>query len=198
MQKRPLWIQNEIVGNWVDIPLVPRYYWLSARKAYEADDPIGAILLTGLAIESGVSEYAAAWFYRRFGKNITEAKKFLEDWMDFRKTVNLLWFIGSFRDELKDNLHDAYNDRVKYTHTKVIQILGDKGNLELVSYKTEQAMPKIKVKDDENAKIDFLYMNAQEDAWNLLRKTEVCLRGLFNVKESDYWKILIWNVKGDT
>ena len=54
---------------------------------------------------------------------------------------------------------------------------------------------KVKLKDDEMFRLIVVYMKAEEDAWEVLRKTELCLKGLFNKDESDYWKHLVWNIQ---
>jgi len=194
MPMKKLWPQNEIIVEEADIPLVPRFFWRSSRRRYEADDSVSAILMMGLAVESGVNEYASAWLHRKFEKNMTEAMQFLEASMDFRKTVELMWYTGAFKKELKDDLHTVYDRRNKYAHIQTLKILGELGE-----YETEETTPdgktvrKIKAKDDEVYRILLVNVKAEDDAFELLKKTELCMVRLFKMNESDYWKQLIWN-----
>jgi hypothetical protein len=197
-EKKELWARNEIITDETYVPPVPRDFWLFARRAYESDEmqEISAILLAGLAVESSVNEYASAWFHRKFGKDPTVAMKFLEDSIDFRRLVELLWFVGALSDSLKSELHAVYNSRNKYAHIQVMKILGEKGEEE-IQYRTGgQVVRKLKAKEDDLMRTIFIMMNAQEDAWQILRKTELCIRGLFDVDESDYWRELVWGGAG--
>jgi hypothetical protein len=193
--KRKLWARNEIITDEAFIPLVPRDFWLFARKAYESDglQEVSSILLAGLAVESGVNEYVSAWLYRKLGKDQIAAMKFLEDVsIDFRKLVELMWFIGAFSDSLKSDLHDVYNSRNKYAHMQVMKIVGNKGEVEFELRSDGQVVKKLKAKEDEFMRSLLVMMNAAGDAYQILRKTELCLKGLFDKDESDYWRQLVW------
>jgi hypothetical protein len=149
-----------------------------------------------LAVESGVNEYASAWFHRNFGKNETQAMQFLESSMDFRKIVRLLWFVGVFTDELKRDLNWVYDGRRKYAHIQTLEIAGKIGEEEIEERTSDgKTRRRFKVKDDEVSRLDAVLMNAQEDAWEMIRKTEYCLVRLFKKDESDYWRKLVWNLK---
>jgi hypothetical protein len=196
LPRKKLWLRNEIIFDESDIPVVPHFFWRSARKHYDADESVSAILMAGLAVESGVNEYASAWLHRMLGKNQTAAMKFLEESMDFRKTAELLWYVDAFKEKLKNDLNTVYNKRNKYAHMQTLKILGQMGEQEAEEKTTEgKLVRKVKFKDDEMFRMIVVIMNAEEDAWEILRKTELCMRGLFNKDESDYWKRLVWNIR---
>jgi hypothetical protein len=176
------------------VPLVPRDFWLSARRAYESAemDEISAILLAGLAVESSINEYASAWFRRKFGKDPTVTMKFLEDSIDFRRLVELLWFVGALSDSLKSDLHTVYNSRNKYAHIQVMKILGEKGEQEIQIRSGGTVVKTIKAKEDEVMRMILVNLNAEEEAWQILRKTELCIEALFDIDKSDYWRELVW------
>lgn len=170
-----------------------------ARRHYDADEAISAILMVSLAVESGVNEYAAAWFHRKLGKDQSQAMQFLEESMDFRKTLELMWFVGAFKKELRDDLHTVYDSRNKYAHIQTLKILGKAGEEEIEERTSDgKTLRRVKFKDDEMSRLIVVAMRAEEDAWEMLRKTEQCLVRLFKVDESDYWKRLVWNLKVDS
>jgi len=199
LPEKKLWPPNQFIVDETYIQPTPRFLWKVARQHYEKDDSLSAILMAGLAIESGVNEYASAWFNRKFGKEQTEGLAFLEASMDFRRTVELLWFVGAFTKELKDDLHKVYDSRNKYAHIQIMKIIKDTGEIE-VQVKDSDGKPTrtIKFKEDEIFRMVGVIMNADDDAWEILKKTELCLERLFGKDESDYWKHLIWNIKEET
>lgn len=197
MSTKKLWPQNAIVDDETVIPALPRLFWILARGHYEAHQNISAILMAGLAVESGVNEYASAWLHKNLGKGRSEAMRFLENTMDFRKTVELLWFAGAFQKELRDDLHTVYDGRNKYAHIQSLKILGAMGEAEVQKMRPDGVfVRKVKVKDDEVVRRLGVLMKAEEEAWTLLEKTEHSLVRLFKIDESDYWKDLVESEEG--
>jgi hypothetical protein len=184
-----LWPKNQIVHDESILPLIPRFCWLWARKHFEANEHVSSILMAGLAVESGLNEYACIWMNRKFGIESPTAMKFLEESMDFRKTIELLSFVGAIEEGLDSALHSVYDSRNRYAHIQTSKILGKLGD-EAAEIRDADGnvTAKITFKDEEVLRTVGILTNAGKDARIILEKAEYCLAHLF---ESDYWKRLL-------
>jgi hypothetical protein len=198
MAESKLWPRNKIIADETDIPTIPHFFWRSARRDYEGGESVSAILMAGLAVESGVNEYASHWMHRMFGKEPAIAMKFLEEPpMNFRMTVKLLWFVGEFKEDLKDDLNAVYNSRNRYAHIQTSKILGKIGEEEVAFKDSEgKIVQKVKMKDDDFFRAVGVIANADAEAQRIIELTEQCMSRLFEKSKSDYWKRLVWNIKG--
>jgi len=187
-----LWPKNKTIADDFRIPLIPRAFWLNARHHFENDFAVSAILMSGLAVESGINEYASMWMSRRFGMEQSSAMKFLEESMDFRKTVELLSFVGAIEEGLDSNLHSVYDSRNRYTHIQTSKILGKMAD-EVAELRDARGRVVVAstVKDEEVLRTHVVFANATLDARGILDKTEHCLAHLF---ETECWKQLLLNV----
>ena len=197
MTENKLWPRNQIISDESLIPLLPRFFWRSARRHFEDDDPVSAIVMCGLSVESGVNEYAAQWMHRTFAIEPSEAVKVIEC-MDFRRSVKLLMRNGELSKRLKKELDSAYNSRNKYVHVLSAQILSDLGE-QYVQTKNDkgQLVNAFKFKDNDFFRTLGVYMKADQDAPKIIEKTERCISGLFEIDNSDYWQRLVWGEKKD-
>jgi len=123
---------------------------MSARTDYDDEESVSSILMAGLAVESGVNEYASAWLSKMFGKDQSEAMQFLEKSMDFRKTVECLGFVGAFKRQLRSDLHTVYDSRNKYVHMQTLKILDQLGEQVVKVRRSDDGklLRTVKVKDD--------------------------------------------------
>ena len=123
--------------------------------------------------------------------------KFLEESMDFRKTVELLSFVGAIEEGLDSNLHSVYDSRNRYTHIQTSKILAKifaKISADEVAELRDargRVVVASTVKDEEVLRTHVVFANATLDARGILDKTEYCLAHLF---ETECWKQLLLNV----
>jgi hypothetical protein len=142
--------------------------------------------MTSLAVESAVNEYASTWLQSNFRKDRGESMEFLEKSMDFRRTVELLEFVGVLGKELGDELQDIYTRRNHYSHILSSKILGKTARETDIHEMTAEGtlLRKLKIKNSDVATMLVIYREAQENARELLRKTELSLAQLFAVRIS--------------
>lgn len=192
MAETRLWPKNKIITDDFRIPLISRAFWLTARKHFEDEDAISAILMAGLAVESGVNEYASMWMHRKFEIEQNSAMEFLEESMDFRKTIELLSSTKAIEQDLKKALHTVYNSRNRYSHIRTSEILRTMAGVEVQIRDAEGIVTgKIPV-SDEVIKSFFVRIRAEQDARSILEKAEYCLSHLF---ETERWKHLLLGTK---
>jgi len=191
LEESKLWPRNQIITDESRVPCIPRFFWLEARQHFESGYPVSAILMSGLAVESGVTEYASQWMHKAFEIELSEAVKILECTM-FRRIVGLLCRKEELAKDLRNDLYEIYDKRNEFVHVQTSQILGSFGEEKLeVKDGTGKVLTRMKVKDDDLFKAVGVQMNAEDEARKTLQLTEQCILRLFDIDR--YWKRFLWN-----
>jgi hypothetical protein len=115
--------------------------------------------------------------------------------MMFRQTVNMLRRKGELPKRLTKDLNRIYNKRNKYVHIQSSAILNNLGE-EQVEFKNDKGkvVQTTKVKDYDLLKSAAVLANADDEAPPIIKLTEECLNGLFEINKSGYWKRLVWGL----